>query len=134
MKKLLNKKGFTLMEMLIVVAIIVILVSISIPAFSGSLDSAKQATDAANLRAAKAAYITQTLAGATDEIKAADEAKYYYDFAQGKFVLKESEAAAKSAAEDTGSLGECSNHADNYIKISGGKVVWSDATYGDKCK
>ena len=57
MKKLLNKKGFTLMEMLIVVAIIVILVAISIPAFSSSLDSAREASDEANLRSAKAAAV-----------------------------------------------------------------------------
>ena len=53
MKKLNNKKGFTLMEMLIVVAIIVILVAISIPVFSGQLNNAKKATDLANIRAAK---------------------------------------------------------------------------------
>ena len=37
LKKFTNKKGFTLMEMLIVVAIIAILVAIAIPTFSGSL-------------------------------------------------------------------------------------------------
>jgi type IV pilus assembly protein PilA len=127
MKKLLNKKGFTLMEMLIVVAIIVILVSISIPVFSGSLDSAKQATDAANLRAAKAAYITQTLAGATDTLPTpTGEQKLYYDLAEGKFVAG-SEADAKK------NCGECTNHADNYITVNGGKVEWSDGTYKDKC-
>ena len=42
MKKLMNKKGFTLMEMLIVVAIIVILVAVSIPTFTAQLDNAKQ--------------------------------------------------------------------------------------------
>lgn len=45
-----NKKGFTLMEMLIVVAIIAILVAIAIPTFSSSLTKAKQATDKANVR------------------------------------------------------------------------------------
>ena len=37
LKKFTNKKGFTLMEMLIVVAIIAILVAIAIPTFSGTL-------------------------------------------------------------------------------------------------
>lgn len=51
LKKLTNKKGFTLMEMLIVVAIIAILVAIAIPTFSGALTKAHTATDTANIRA-----------------------------------------------------------------------------------
>lgn len=51
MKKM-NKKGFTLMELLIVVAIIAVLVAISIPVFTTQLEKAREATDAANIRAA----------------------------------------------------------------------------------
>lgn len=54
LKKLTNKKGFTLMEMLIVVAIIAVLVAIAIPTFNGALTKAKEATDVANIRAAYA--------------------------------------------------------------------------------
>ena len=46
-----NKKGFTLIEMLVVIAIIAVLVSIIIPTVSSATDKAKAATDAANLRA-----------------------------------------------------------------------------------
>ena len=49
-----NKKGFTLAELLIVVAIIAVLVAISIPIFTSQLEKSKEATDAANLRAAYA--------------------------------------------------------------------------------
>ena len=45
-----GKKGFTLMEMLIVIAIIAILIAIAIPLFTAQLDNAKQATDLANAR------------------------------------------------------------------------------------
>ena len=50
MKKQQRNKGFTLAELLIVVAIIGVLVAISIPIFSGQLEKAREATDAANIR------------------------------------------------------------------------------------
>ena len=45
-----NRKGFTLIEMLVVIAIIAILVAIIIPTVSSAIAKAKAATDAANLR------------------------------------------------------------------------------------
>ena len=54
MRKMKNSKGFTLMEMLIVVAIIAILVAIMIPTMTSALEKARDAADAANLRSAYA--------------------------------------------------------------------------------
>lgn len=45
-----NKKGFTLAELLIVVAIIAVLVAIAIPIFTSQLEKARESTDAANIR------------------------------------------------------------------------------------
>ena len=50
LKKFTNKKGFTLMEMLIVVAIIAVLVAVAIPTFTSSLNKAKAGVDLANIR------------------------------------------------------------------------------------
>lgn len=61
MFKKLNKKGFTLAELLVVVAIIGVLVAISIPIFTGQLEKARQATDAANIRAAYAEAAVKSL-------------------------------------------------------------------------
>ena len=61
MNKKLNKKGFTLMEMLIVVAIIAILVAIAIPTFSKSLNAARASADAANIRAGYATLLTDLM-------------------------------------------------------------------------
>ncbi len=62
MKKL-NKKGFTLAELLIVVAIIAVLVAISIPIFSSQLEKSREAVDAANIRAAYAEISADALTG-----------------------------------------------------------------------
>ena len=45
-----NNKGFTLAELLIVVAIIAVLVAIAIPIFTSQLEKSRESTDAANLR------------------------------------------------------------------------------------
>lgn len=49
-----NKKGFTLAELLIVVAIIAVLVAVAIPVFTTQLEKSREATDLANIRAAYA--------------------------------------------------------------------------------
>ena len=46
-----NRTGFTLAELLIVVAIIAVLVAIAIPVFTSQLHNARVAADQANLRA-----------------------------------------------------------------------------------
>lgn len=53
-----GKKGFTLMEMLIVVAIIGILIAIAIPTFNNALTKARIAADEANLRSYYSEQIT----------------------------------------------------------------------------
>ena len=66
MKKIKNTKGFTLMEMLIVVAIIAILIAIAIPTFNSSLNKAKVGTDEANIRSGYAAVMTEILTSDKD--------------------------------------------------------------------
>ena len=55
MKKM--NKGFTLMEMLIVIAIIAILIAIAIPTFNAALEKSRQRTDLANARSLKSLVI-----------------------------------------------------------------------------
>jgi prepilin-type N-terminal cleavage/methylation domain-containing protein len=57
MKKL-NKKGFTLIEMLVVIAIIAVLVAIIIPVVTNSTTKAAAAADAANMRSLKSEIAT----------------------------------------------------------------------------
>ncbi len=88
-----NKKGFTLAELLIVIAIIAILIAIAIPAFGGALDNARIQTDHANMRSAYAiaqvmqlnGYIDkETLEGASSDTPLSDGT--YYFLANGKIA------------------------------------------------
>ena len=54
MRQIKQKRGFTLAELLIVVAIIGVLVAIAIPIFSSQLEKSRESTDLANVRAAYA--------------------------------------------------------------------------------
>ena len=58
-----NKNGFTLMEMLIVIAIIAVLIAVAIPVFASQLEKAREATDLANVRSAYAQLSTEALLG-----------------------------------------------------------------------
>ena len=67
-----NEKGFTLAELLIVVAIIGVLVAISIPIFTSQLEKSREAVDAANIRAAYAEIMADAI---TDDLPT-DMSKY----------------------------------------------------------
>lgn len=66
MKKIKNTKGFTLMEMLIVVAIIAILIAIAIPTFTTQLEKAREAADIANIRSKYSEAMVKYLDGKAD--------------------------------------------------------------------
>ena len=72
-------KGFTLAEVLIVVAIIAVLVGISIPTFTAQTAKAKAAADMANVRSAISAAAAQFM---TD--LPSTSTTYYYDAASGQ--------------------------------------------------
>lgn len=78
MKKI-NRKGFTIAELLIVVAIIAVLVAIAIPVFTNALDNAKRQAEAANARSvyaeATAAYLENT--ASTSLTKTLNDGKTY---------------------------------------------------------
>ncbi len=59
-----NRKGFTLAELLIVVAIIAVLVAIAIPVFTTQLEKSREATDQANVRSAYAQVMAEYLTNA----------------------------------------------------------------------
>ncbi len=124
-----NKKGFTLVEMLIVVAIIAILIAVSIPLVSSALEKARDAVDDANYRSAAALgsimYLTDPDTYATETEKV-----WYYKVdggsAQGTLVA-EAEKDEATKGQCTGSItGTCDagGHTDKVIKVT----IKSDGT------
>ena len=75
MRKIRNKKGFTLAELLIVVAIIAVLTAIAIPVFTSQLEKSREATDLSNIRSAYAEVTTAILTGDLDDATKAANVK-----------------------------------------------------------
>ena len=99
-----SKKGFTLAELLIVVAIIGVLVGISIPIFTTQLEKSRESTDIANMRAAKAAavsaYLGEEKIGDTQLGSAQTAAAtLYYDAENG--ILKDDPAKITAYGKGT---------------------------------
>ena len=106
--------GFTLVEMLVVVAIIAVLVVVSIPLVSASLEDAREAADAANERAAKAAAMSTYLFHGV-----AEHETYFYK-SDGTWV-REEELEGVSDVPIPGvpgfDYGQSKNHKDSYIYV-----------------
>ena len=95
-----NKKGFTLIEMLVVIAIIAVLVSIIIPTVSSATNKAGAAANAANLRAVYAELQTDKLsAGANTEGYVKVEVGTGGDFT---YTLQNAPASAKTIGIEKG--------------------------------
>lgn len=112
-----NKKGFTLAELLVVVAIVGILVAISIPVFTAQLGKAREATNNANLRAAKAAAVSMYL---TDENKnAGSGGTYEYTVSTGEVKEESVPSSASTKVEINGTNVEKAKlYTKIYVKVT----------------
>lgn len=75
-----SRKGFTLAELLIVVAIIAVLVAVAIPVFGSQLEKSREAADLANVRAAYAEVLTEANMGIYDKVVTVNLKQKQYDW------------------------------------------------------
>ena len=125
-----NKKGFTLIEMLVVIAVIAVLVSIVIPTVTSATNKAKLATDAANIRSAIASVTTEALANGTAptsvDVKLKSDGKFTdlgTDFTGiSEFTADKLETLGTAAAGTDDTLTVAWSTTDKCITIDGQKA------------
>ena len=123
MKKM-NKKGFTIVELVIVIAVIAILAAVLIPTFSGIVDRANKS---AALQEVKNAYTATLVAeleteATTDDVISKLTSEFNVKTTKGKFVTVTADGGVKEAATSVTSA--C-------YKVEGGKIVAAH-TWGAK--
>ena len=128
MKKM-NKKGFTIVELVIVIAVIAILAAVMIPTFSGIVDRANKS---AALQEVKNAYTSTLVAEleteeTTDDVISKLTNEFNVKTTKGKFVTVTKDGGVKEANSDVTTAP---------YKVEGGKIVcdhdWATKTEDDK--
>ena len=120
-----SRKGFTLAELLIVVAIIAVLVAVAIPVFGSQLEKSREAADLANVRAAYAKVLTEANMGIYNE-PVTVKLKYDWQSADVITIGGISHSVKEGDTENwigiPGANGECQISFD---QKKGTKFVWS---------
>lgn len=114
MKKLNNKKGFTIVELVIVIAVIGILAGVLIPTFS---NVTKQANETAAMEEAKNS-LTAVLSASKGSI--ASDSKFVVD---GKYVFTYKDGSLQTVSDATGTTAN-----GNYVMYLNDKLVTLDGT------
>lgn len=112
-----NNKGFTLAELLIVVAIIAVLVAISIPIFTKQLEKSRESVDIANMRNAYAlisvSVLTEDNIDGTKITDFSETMPAYYDIS-GKLTKTMPAAYGRGTATNGGTLySACNDYSYN---------------------
>lgn len=123
-----HSPGFTLVELLIVVAIIAILAAVAVPAYAAQMERSRESVDEANLRTAKSMAVTDYLVEwATDPAFDGRNLTYYLlDAGSNAQIIRTADAAGGSPAHVAP---QAASHSGRHIEVevAGGGVIVSAA-------
>ena len=122
MKKVNENKGFTLAELLIVVAIIAVMVAIAIPTFADQIEKSREATDLANIRSAYSDVVVRSLSDPDNDITATVTAKQTVQDWQSGTPEVAGATIPNTNAKSGGSFTIAYTKSDGKIKIEGEEV------------
>ena len=129
MKKL-NKKGFTIVELVIVIAVIAILAGVMIPTFGGVINNANKSAALQKANNAYKAYIMETNADTSDLVISVD-GKYWFTVTGNKL---EDEPAASEPAHHATAYPLVENSEGIVLYVAGScPAPGATATTCDKC-
>ena len=128
MKKF-NKKGFTIVELVIVIAVIAILAAVLIPTFSGIVERAQ---DSANLQDARNAYTELLIADADGNISVANKVDAYINIGTSWFKVDEGKLSKETTAPASGvcvDSAPAAGDADQDVWVKSSVAVNNGAAY-----
>lgn len=94
-----NRKGFTITELVIVIAVIAILAAVLIPTFSSIVKKANDSSDLQTARNIMIEYVAQENATVPDEYYVKVDADTYYKVSNGQ-ISKTAEASVPAAGKN----------------------------------